>query len=199
MKWEPARIRGICYAAQNTALGAVRWLDPTRVRMRNQRRFPRWVMGVAIVIPLLMVCVAAVAAALPGENAESSQTIEIETHIESPPTPLTVPSVGPIEAPAPEPENKPSAFYDPLYVFFATAEEVTAYPLASPPGVVVDLKGTAEPLEEALDMIGEDPRVRVVNRRATAAGVRYIIGLTTPIKRVEVFTEGGVAMVYPLL
>jgi hypothetical protein len=90
-------------------------------------------------------------------------------------------------------------FFDPILVFTeAVPERASAYPLADPTGVVVDLKGVPEPLEPVTSAVGEDDRIRAVKRRVTGQGLRYVIRLSTPVKRVEIESEGRVVMVYPV-
>lgn len=194
----------------------LRKLDPTVVRFRNPRRFPRWVMGAGIAGGFLLVCFAAVAAAIPKPeiDAHSNGTDDNPQDVEKHSTFETVQPKGFAESvskPKPknsediepeeqiEPQLKKSEFYDPVYVFFeGDVQNVTAYPLASPAGIVVDLHGTPEPALEASELVGQDPRIRSLKRRVTTSGIRYIIGLSTPIERVEIFTEGNVAMVFPV-
>ncbi|MBN2717341.1 MAG: hypothetical protein JXX14_15920 [Deltaproteobacteria bacterium] len=90
-------------------------------------------------------------------------------------------------------------FYNPFYVFTQTgASEVNAYPLADPPGIVVDVPGMREPDAPAADMIGKDDRVVGVRRLVTSKGLRYIIRLNQSIKRIKSTTEGNVITVSPL-
>jgi hypothetical protein len=95
--------------------------------------------------------------------------------------------------------KRPGNFYDPLYVFTdEPALGVVAYPMADPPGLVVNLDGLLEPLSDARDMVGADPRVRAVTRRTSPSGVRYVIGLSVPIKRIEILHEGNVVIISPV-
>lgn len=97
------------------------------------------------------------------------------------------------------PEKRPMNFHDPLYVFCdETAHKVSAYPLADPPGVVVNLDGVPEPEADAKSMVGKDSRIRAVRRRVTSTGIRYILRLDTPIKRIRVIHEGAVIIILPL-
>lgn len=90
-------------------------------------------------------------------------------------------------------------YYNPIYVFTqAEAESASAYPLADPPGIVVNLQGLEEPEESAENMVGEDTRVLRVKRRITSAGLRYIIHLKQPIKKIESHKEGNVITINPL-
>lgn len=75
---------------------------------------------------------------------------------------------------------------------------VSAYPLASPPGIVVDLEGLPEPEEPAAALVGDDDRIRSVRRRVTQRGLRYIIGIETPVTRIEVEHEGQVVIITPV-
>ncbi len=90
-------------------------------------------------------------------------------------------------------------FFDMYYVFTATAPvRVDAYPLANPPGIVIDLEGVPEPEEPAAALVGQDDRIRSVRRRVTDRGLRYIIAIDTPVARVEVEHEGEVVIVTPI-
>jgi hypothetical protein len=98
------------------------------------------------------------------------------------------------------PVERHPRFYDPILVFTEMVPHgASAYPLADPPGIVVDIHGIPEPLGKAAVAVGKDDRVRMVRRRTTKKGTRYIINLTTPIKRIETEYEGRVVLVYPLL
>jgi hypothetical protein len=89
-------------------------------------------------------------------------------------------------------------FFDPVYVFSGTeVHNVSAYPLANPPGIVVDLEGTPEPTDSAHEHVGKDDRILSVRRRVTNRGLRYILKVSTPIKRLEVVHEGNVTMIFP--
>ena len=97
------------------------------------------------------------------------------------------------------PKTKPMNFHDPLYVFSdETAHKVSAYPLADPPGVVVNLDGVPEPEADAKGMVGKDSRIRAVRRRVTSTGIRYILRLDTPIKRIRIIHEGAVIIILPV-
>ncbi len=96
-------------------------------------------------------------------------------------------------------EKRPMNFHDPLYVFCdETAHKVSVYPLADPPGVVVNLDGVPEPEADAKSMVGKDSRIRAVRRRVTSTGIRYILRLDTPIKRIRVIHEGAVIIILPV-
>jgi hypothetical protein len=97
------------------------------------------------------------------------------------------------------PKTKPMNFHDPLYVFCdETSHKVSAYPLADPPGVVVNLDGVPEPEADARNMVGKDSRIRAVRRRVTSTGIRYVIRLDTPIKRIRIIHEGAVIIILPV-
>ncbi|MBN2340973.1 MAG: hypothetical protein JXX29_07070 [Deltaproteobacteria bacterium] len=98
-----------------------------------------------------------------------------------------------------KPTALPSDFYNPIYVFTqAQPKQVRVYPLATPPGIVVNIQGIEEPEESAEQMVGEDERIQKVKRVVTSTGVRYIIRLTYPIQRIEGHVEGNVITVSPL-
>jgi hypothetical protein len=89
-------------------------------------------------------------------------------------------------------------FFDPIHIFTGTvAPEVAAYPLADPPGLVVDVIGVPEPEEPVERCVAEDERIRTLRRRVTERGLRYVIGLEMPVQRIELIHEGGVVMVFP--
>lgn len=89
-------------------------------------------------------------------------------------------------------------FFDPIYVFSnETISEVRAYPLADPPGVVVDLMNVALPSEKPENFVARDERVQSIRRRVMPFGLRYIVILTIPLNRIELFHEGNVAMIFP--
>ncbi len=95
--------------------------------------------------------------------------------------------------------KRPMNFHDPLYVFCdETAYKVSAYPLADPPGVVVNLDGVPEPEADAKGMVGKDSRIRAVRRRVTSTGIRYILRLDTPIRRIRIIHEGAVIIILPV-
>jgi len=97
------------------------------------------------------------------------------------------------------PKTKPMNFHDPLYVFSdETAYKVSAYPLVDPPGVVVNLDGVPEPEADAKGMVGKDSRIRAVRRRVTSTGIRYILRLDTPIRRIRIIHEGAVIIILPV-
>jgi hypothetical protein len=155
---------------------------------------------------LLAIGVAATAAVLPSEETRSISEegpVEKEQTLAPNQAGIQAEEIKPSKtddsrSPREKPDPKSSKFYDPLYVFFdSEVESVTAYPLASPPGLVVDLKGTPEPTIEPDRFVGKDDRIRFIKRRVTPSGIRYIIGLTTPIKRIKTFKEGNVVMVFP--
>jgi hypothetical protein len=94
---------------------------------------------------------------------------------------------------------RPSNFHNPLYVF--TNEPVkshTAYPLANPPGIVVTIAGAPTPEESPVDMVGKDSRIKSIKRIHSKSGLRYIIWLKNPIKKIETSNEGNVISISPL-
>ncbi len=96
-------------------------------------------------------------------------------------------------------EKRPMNFHDPLYVFCdETAHKVSAYPMADPPGVVVNLDGVPEPEDDAKNMVGKDSRIRAVRRRVTSTGIRYVLRLDIPVKRIRVIHEGAVVIILPV-
>jgi len=91
-------------------------------------------------------------------------------------------------------------FFDPVYVFSPEPiSHASAYPLANPPGLVVDLSGVGEPAGTPGQFVGADDRIQSVRRRVTPRGVRYIIILSTPLSRIETFQDGDVVMIFPRL
>ncbi len=92
-----------------------------------------------------------------------------------------------------------AAFYNPFYVFTGTeAKGVRAYPLADPPGLVVDVHGVIESDRSPEQMVGDDDRVLGVRRIRTSKGLRYIIRLSQSIRRIKSHTEGNVITVSPI-
>ncbi|MBN2529225.1 MAG: hypothetical protein JXR76_22740 [Deltaproteobacteria bacterium] len=90
-------------------------------------------------------------------------------------------------------------FYNPFFIFTqAEAKHVEAYPLADPPGLVVDLHGISEPPQSPAQMVGDDVRVLKVRRLKTSKGLRYIIRLSQSIKRIKSQSNGNVVTVSPL-
>ncbi|HUT78607.1 MAG TPA: hypothetical protein VM285_13015 [Polyangia bacterium] len=99
----------------------------------------------------------------------------------------------------PAPPTRHPRFFDMFYVFTTVSpSRATAYPLANPPGIVIDLEGVPEPEEPAAALVGEDDRIRSVRRRVTDRGLRYIIGIDSQVARVEVEYEGEVVIVTPI-
>ncbi len=178
-------------------------LDPRVVRLRDPRRYPRR-LSAAILLGIVLVLGAVSVAA----TRKGSKKQILPEPLEPPPERprkqiITKTMLVPPENPDPTIEGKRietrhPRFFDPVYVFTDNpVERVSAYPLASPPGIVVDLIGATEPTGDASDFVGKDDRVRAVRRRNTAQGLRYIIGLTTAIRRIEIVYEGQVAMIFP--
>ncbi|MFO8074303.1 MAG: hypothetical protein R6V85_20770 [Polyangia bacterium] len=179
-------------------------VDPRAVRMRDAApRGRRLLVGAAAGALALAVGAAALALAVGGEPESA---------------PGKAPAVGPaaietadrddVEAKSPiaaekNPDGPRSAarhprFHDPFYVFTAgEVSSVSAYPLASPPGLVVNLEGAPEPERPAVEMVGKDDRVRAVRRIVTGEGLRYAIRTSTRMRRIEVIHEGEVVIVVP--
>ena len=90
-------------------------------------------------------------------------------------------------------------FYNPFYVFTNTgAKAVSAYPLADPPGIVVDVHGVRKSDASPEEMVGKDDRVVGVRRLVTSKGLRYIIRTSQSIKRIKSQMDGNIITVSPL-
>jgi hypothetical protein len=177
--------------------------DPRVVRLSDPKRYsPRLIASLSLGAALVIGAVS-LAAARRGSSRESAiqqdlipehptrQMIAEAASVE----PDLVNTVGTTGVDA----KRHPRFYDPLYVFAdEPVEGVSVYPLLNPPGIVVDLKGIAEPEGKASEFVGEDDRIRAVKRRATKQGLRYVIGIITPVKRVEIVHEGNVVMIFPV-
>jgi len=177
-------------------------LDPRTVKMRDQRpRIRPWI-GVALVSAALVAGAAALAAT-GGEEPTVDRRIDSGEGSQDPDR-ATAPSAesaraGEASQGEQEPPPRYTNFHDPVYVFTeGQVAKVTAYPMADPPGVVVNLDGAPEPTASPESMVGEDPRIRAIRRRVTDKGVRYVIGLTIPIRRIDVLHEGNVVIITPL-
>lgn len=198
----------------------LRHIDPRIVRLKDPEPRPIWQVAASILGVILTTAAVSLAAAhrhhndpvdvtsvpmryAPVEQALAPTSPEKTT---APPSPLrpvkqarkkTKHSRDRSHSP---PVKRHPFFHDPIYVF--TDEQgvqgAQVYPLADPPGIVVDLEGTPEPQGSPLESVGADGRVQSVRRRTTRQGVRYIIGLTTPVKRVRAVHEGSVVVVFPL-
>jgi hypothetical protein len=158
--------------------------------------------GIAVLAGALAAGAAAFAAVRSGGTEE-----EVPEAAPEAPDPVPAPAAGiapnPVPAPALRKESAAPArhprFFDMYYVFTPVAPaRVTAYPLASPPGIVIDLEGVPEPEEPPSALVGEDDRIRSVRRRVTERGLRYIIGIETPVTRIEIEHEGEVVIVTPI-
>lgn len=181
-----------------------RKIDPRTVRFRDRpRRTRAW-----IAIPLLIATLVAGAATLAATRGDDPAEPPGPAPSNEPPGPYTgqqarVPAE---EQAAERPTAEPGApaarhphFHDPFYVFVeGEVTKVSAYPLADPPGLVVNLDGAPEPTATPESMVGEDARVRAIRRRVTNKGVRYVLGVTIPIKRIEMLHEGSVVIVTPV-
>jgi len=188
--------------ARSLAAIAARYLDPRTVRLEDPSR-PAILRRPAAALSLvgaLALGAAALAATgrsgEPGESAPAGAIADVGRPSGSPAEERAEASPpGSLALDPPRPPN----FHDPLYVFTdGLVERVEAYPLADPPGFVVDLIGAPEPQAAADEMVGADPRTRSVKRRVTDRGVRYVIWLTTPLRRIEVLHEGSVVIVSPV-
>jgi hypothetical protein len=185
----------------------LRDLDPRTVKLRDPRpRIRPWIV-LALVSAALVAGAAALAATTGGEEPRSGDEPEATGPTEYAP-------IGPIAAEphtapaddrsrrreeAPPPPKRHPNFHDPVYVFTeGQVGKVTAYPLADPPGLVVNLDGAPEPTASPESMVGEDSRVRAIRRRVTDEGVRYVLGLTIPVKRIDVLHEGNVVIITPI-
>lgn len=181
-------------------------VDPRAVRMRDAApRGRRLLIGAAAGALALAAGAAALALADSGEPGTAPRKAPAAG-----PAPATiekpdrdeVEAKGPIAAEKNPAEPRSAArhprFHDPFYVFTAgEVSSVSAYPLASPPGLVVNLEGAPEPERPAGEMVGDDGRVRAVRRIVTADGLRYAIRTSTRIRRIEVIHEGDVVIVIP--
>jgi hypothetical protein len=176
------------------------------VRLRDPR--PRLRRGIALIVIAAGVLIGAATLAATSTSSspfEQKSTPSVgddastphaagETTTRSPVAPSITKTVKSAEKPP-----RDARFHDPYYVFTeGPVDGVDAYPLADPPGIVVNLRGATLPSGSADELVGSDPRVRAVRRRATADGLRYILRVTTPIKRIEVTHEGNVVIVAPI-
>lgn len=178
---------------------AVRNLDPRIVRFRDPGPRVRLWIGIAVVSSALVAGAAALAATGRGDPGEATKTA---AHRALPPEPEHAPNSrnadGPTNKARPLADHHPN-FHDPIYVFTeGPVADVSAYPMADPPGVVVNLDGAPEPNAAPGSMVGEDSRIRAIRRRVTDQGLRYVVGLTIPVKRIEVLHEGNVVIVTPI-
>jgi hypothetical protein len=182
------------------ATRAARALDPRTVRLRDPGpRVGVWI-GVAAVGVALVAGAAALAASSndapaesePGAIPQTAASKSVEVSVSSHST-RDEPSL-PTEPVGPHPR-----FHDPIYVFTeGQVAGVSAYPLADPPGLVVNLDGAPEPESAPESMVGEDRRIRAIRRRVTDKGLRYVIGLEIPVRRIDVLHEGNVVIITPV-
>ncbi|MBW2276769.1 MAG: hypothetical protein JRF63_04710 [Deltaproteobacteria bacterium] len=181
-----------------------REIDPRTVRFRDRPRRSRlW-----IAVPLLGATLVAGAAALAASGGDEPANEEVAAPSMNPPAKYTSPpALDPAERAAAakpstearEQSSRHPNFHDPFYVFIeGEVTDISAYPLAEPPGMVVNLDGAPEPTSTPESMVGKDPRVRAIRRRITNKGVRYVLGLTIPIKRIDVLHEGSVVIITPV-
>ena len=176
-------------------------LDPRTVRLRDpgEGLIKRPVLVIVPVLAFLALC----AAAFGASGGVSQNPAADEGVLKTGPIKETSPPSVPAEHVEPTirdtPKTKPMNFHDPLYVFSdETAYKVSAYPLVDPPGVVVNLDGVPEPEADAKGMVGKDSRIRAVRRRVTSTGIRYILRLDTPIRRIRIIHEGAVIIILPV-
>jgi hypothetical protein len=100
-----------------------------------------------------------------------------------------------------EPKKKPKSvnFYNPYYIFIdSDSQDIKAYPLADPPGIIVNINGADEPVKSAAEMVGRDKRIKEVKRRVTKKGIRYILKISSPLKRIKTTRDGGVIIITPV-
>jgi hypothetical protein len=190
------------------ALRMLRRLDPRLVRLTNPRRHPdRRLLAVLLIGGLSIGGAAAIAATREGDVQDGNYA---EYEVQTAPDKKEEPEPSPLRRGPRKPfgdaevslfplEERHPRFHDPIYVFTdEPARAASAYPLADPPGVVVDIEGSPEPDSEAMAMVGKDDRIKLVRRRMTATGIRYIIRLSTPVTKIETEHEGNVVIVSPL-
>jgi len=178
----------------------LRAADPRTVRLRDPPRRPRGSIAIAVAAGALAAGAAAIAAArapagpdeTPPISFQATEDRSAEESMPDPPAPRD--PAAPLAISARHPR-----FHHMFYVFTdLPPTRVTAYPLADPPGIVVDIEGVPEPEESPETLVGEDERIRSVRRRITPRGLRYVIGIRTPVTRLEVEHEGGVVIVTPV-
>jgi len=188
------------YLLPNQLCKFLRLLDPRIVRIRDYRQnFRRTFIVIFVFISL---AIGAVALAATG-GTEKIKSIDPAPSKIQPNYLNLLPNITKkisLTKADPITNNRPKNFHDPLYVFTdSLATKVTAYPMIDPPGIVVNLTGVLEPEESPYEMVGNDPRIKAVRRRVTDTGIRYIINLTSPIKRINLEHEGNVVIVAPVL
>lgn len=176
------------------------FLNPARVRTEPPmqfRRHSRWISGVFLLF-LLGVGVSGLAVAAGIFFREDiPDSTEILAQMSPGLTANRVPAED-VGNSGPSPAAS-AAFYNPFYVFTGTeAKGVSAYPLADPPGLVVDVHGVIESDRSPEQMVGDDDRVLGVRRIRTSKGLRYIIRLSQSIRRIRSHTEGNVITVSPV-
>ncbi len=192
----------------------VKELDPRTVRFRDPGvGFRRPALVIVPAVAFLTFCAVAFAASGGASQKERQVDDGVVDPIPAPPSPGLRRAGLPFEEKAElmeagsnsEPtigdtlEKRPMNFHDPLYVFCdETAHKVSAYPMADPPGVVVNLDGVPEPEADAKNMVGKDSRIRAVRRRVTSTGIRYVLALDIPIRRIRVIHEGAVVIILPV-
>ena len=183
---------------------AVGMLDPRIVRLREPRsRSPMMIAMAALAILLAIGAVSLASAKSAPAGGQSpvaaAKIVKAPSLADSQAIPKADDQVRKKNAPKKKATKKKARFYDPFYVFSETViEGVAAYPLSDPPGIVVDLKGAAEKEGDVSNLVGTDDRIKSVRRLPTNSGLRYIIAVSTPLKRIELFHEGGVAMIFPV-
>ena len=175
-------------------------LDPRTVRLRDPGSgLKRPALVLILVLAFLALCGVAFAAS----GGVSPEHAVVEGLLKTEPIKETAAPLAHVELVEPTIrdtfEKRPMNFHDPLYVFCdETAHKVSAYPMADPPGVVVNLDGVPEPEADAKNMVGKDSRIRAVRRRVTSTGIRYVLALDIPVKRIRVIHEGAVVIILPV-
>lgn len=199
----PARLTTISKRARER-LAAI---DPRRVRMREPRDHPRRTIALAAIAAVVLAGAVALATtgSRPSPDHVPAAGATAPSATDPPAATIPAPITGKgsrtsdeaASAPTSAPERDPR-FFDPYYVFTEVpVEQVDAYPLADPPGIVINLLGAPEPTRPAAELVGDDPRIRAIRRRSTPQGQRYILRVTSPIRRIDVTHEGNVVIIAP--
>jgi hypothetical protein len=190
-------------------------VDPRVVRLRDPVPLPRRLLTWAVAGSGLLVTIAVLtagegsASAGPGETSASS--VSAPSTVEGEALPASVdPVTGAASSTSMQSSEENAAlsakaearhlrFYDPLLIFTEhPPSSVCAYPLLAPAGIVVDIYGIPDPLLSSEQLVSRDERILAVKRRSTTSGVRYIISLSTPVRKINTEHEGNVVMVYPV-
>jgi hypothetical protein len=178
---------------------AARALDPRTVRLRDPGpRIGVWI-GAAAVGVALVAGAAALAASSSGPDEREPAATPQPAPNKSAEVSESSNAVRDVPDQAAEPVAPHPRFHDPIYIFTEDqVAKVSAYPLADPPGVVVNLDGAPEPTATPESMVGEDRRIRSIRRRVTGKGLRYVIGLEIKLRRIDVVHEGNVVIITPV-